>query len=355
MNAKGFAWCCPLLLAGLSPAQTPAPGAAPPAIKLEDALTRARQYAGQIQSANLAVLQAHEDTAQARAARLPSLSALNQFLYTEGNGTPSGVYVANDGVHVYNEQAVLHQELLAVARNGEVRRASAAEALARAKVEVAARGLNATVVQDYYAIVSAAAPSRQRATQRARSRAVPRHHPGPGKRRRRRPCRRHQGADRSGNSGGAICSEAEAAIEKAKIALGVLIFPDFSAELRGRRRSQSGGRCCRNWPKRTLQAAATSPDLKSRRSQPARSPATTSSVARYGYLPSLASTSFTASTPTSSPRAPDIRRPVHRAQHAARITEVSTGAEPGLVGAGHAEYSAVELGRDAQQGQAGRR
>jgi hypothetical protein len=139
MNAKGFAWCCPLLLAGLSPAQTPAPGAAPPAIKLEDALTRARQYAGQIQSANLAVLQAHEDTAQARAARLPSLSALNQFLYTEGNGTPSGVYVANDGVHVYNEQAVLHQELLAVARNAEVRRASAAEALARAIVEACAK------------------------------------------------------------------------------------------------------------------------------------------------------------------------------------------------------------------------
>src|SRR5208283_1128954 len=160
MNAKGLAWWCPFVLAGLNlpsitQAQTPQPGAAPPAITLADALTRARQYAGQIQSANLAVLQAREDTAQARAARLPSLSALNQFLYTEGNGTPSGVFVANDGVHVYNEQAVLHQELLAVARNAEVRRASAAEALARAKVEVAARGLNATVVQDYYAIVSA--------------------------------------------------------------------------------------------------------------------------------------------------------------------------------------------------------
>jgi outer membrane protein TolC len=284
MNAKGFAWCCPLLLAGLSPAQTPAPGAAPPAIKLEDALTRARQYAGQIQSANLAVLQAHEDTAQARAARLPSLSALNQFLYTEGNGTPSGVYVANDGVHVYNEQAVLHQELLAVARNAEVRRASAAEALARAKVEVAARGLNATVVQDYYAIVSAERPlaNAQLSVREAeRFLAIT------------------QDLEKGGESAHSDVikaqidleqrrrdlREAEAAIEKAKISLGVLIFPNFSAsfevvddlnpaaalpELAGAR----------------SQAAATNPDLKSAEASLLQS-GYDIGVARYGYLPSL--------------------------------------------------------------------
>ena len=57
-----------------------------------------------------AVLQARQDTVQARAARLPSVNAFNQFIYTEGNGTPSGVFVANDGVHVYNEQAQVHQD-----------------------------------------------------------------------------------------------------------------------------------------------------------------------------------------------------------------------------------------------------
>ena len=96
----------------------------------QDALERARQYGGQIQSANLAVLQAREDRAQARAATLPNVSALNQFIYTEANGTPSGVFVANDGVHVYNEQAVVHQELLSLVRHGEIKRALAAEAIA---------------------------------------------------------------------------------------------------------------------------------------------------------------------------------------------------------------------------------
>jgi hypothetical protein len=70
-----------------------------PVIKLDDALARARQYSGQIQTANLAALLAHEDRVQARAAQLPQISGMNQFIYTEGNGTPSGVFVANDGVH----------------------------------------------------------------------------------------------------------------------------------------------------------------------------------------------------------------------------------------------------------------
>src|ERR1700692_1772440 len=141
-------WVCGVMLAGLMFAQ-------PPTISLQDALDRAKQYGGQIQSANLAVLQAREDRVQARASTLPSVSALNQFIYTEGNGTPSGVFVANDGVHIYNEQAVVHQELLSLVRHGEIRRALAAEAVTRARLDVAVRGLSATVVQDYYAIVAA--------------------------------------------------------------------------------------------------------------------------------------------------------------------------------------------------------
>src|SRR5580704_12591036 len=153
MNGKLLRLACFGLtcFAALAEAQTPAPAA----ITLADALARARQYGGQIQSANLAVLLAKEDSAQARTGRLPTLNAFNQFIYTEGNGTPSGVYVANDGVHVYNEQAQVHEELLSVFRRGEIRRALASQAVAAAKVEVATRGLNATVIQDFYAIVSA--------------------------------------------------------------------------------------------------------------------------------------------------------------------------------------------------------
>ncbi len=113
-------------------------------------------YGGQVQTANLAVLQAAEDRFQAQMASRPTVSAFNQYINTQGNGTPSGTFVANDGVHVYNEQAVIHEEALMLVRHGEFNRAMAAEAVARAKMDVAARGLNGTVIQNYYAIPQAA-------------------------------------------------------------------------------------------------------------------------------------------------------------------------------------------------------
>src|ERR1700685_2382168 len=89
-------------------------GQTPLTVTLQDALARARQYGTQIQSAGINSLLAKEDRVQAKAATLPSLNAFNQFIYTEANGTPSGVFVANDGVHVYNEQAQVHEELLSL-------------------------------------------------------------------------------------------------------------------------------------------------------------------------------------------------------------------------------------------------
>ena len=139
------------VFAGLLCAQEPSPLT----IDLHDALARARKYGLQIQDARLGSAIAREDVKQAKAARLPSVNAFNQFIYTEGNGTPSGVFVPADGVHIYNEQAQLHEEVLSLARRGELRAAQAAEAAARAKAEIASRGLTATVVQDYYAVVVA--------------------------------------------------------------------------------------------------------------------------------------------------------------------------------------------------------
>ena len=123
-------------------------------ISLADAFARASQYSGQIQAATIAARLAREDLRQARAATLPSLSILNQFIYTEGNGTPSGVFVAYDGVHVYNEQALVHEELLSLVRRNEIRAAAAAEAVSKARADLAARGLHVTVIQDYYTIIS---------------------------------------------------------------------------------------------------------------------------------------------------------------------------------------------------------
>jgi outer membrane protein TolC len=281
MIARMLACICACLAAG---PEAWAQATAPPTIKLEDALARARQYGGQIQTANTAVLQAREDRLQARAARLPSVTAFNQYIYTEGNGTPSGVFVANDGVHVYNEQAVVHQELLAVVRHGELDRAMAAEAIARAKVDVAGRGLNATVIQDYYAIVVAQRKfaNSQRSLQEAQ---------------------RFLDITRKQELGGEVAhadvvkaqidlqqrqrdlSEAQLNIDKAKIALGVLIFPNFSSEFAVEDDLQQPA-LLPPPAEAQAEAAATSPDLKAAQAG-VQEAGYDVSVARYGYLPSL--------------------------------------------------------------------
>ncbi len=83
------------------PAAQAAPSGAP--LTLQDALTMARANSAPFRSAKLASDLAVEDRKQARAAMLPSLSAFSQFIGTEANGTPSGVFVANDGPKVYND------------------------------------------------------------------------------------------------------------------------------------------------------------------------------------------------------------------------------------------------------------
>jgi outer membrane protein TolC len=263
------------MLAGVMFAQTPT-------ISLQDALERAKKFGGQIQTANLAALEAREDRAQARANTLPSVSALNQFIYTEGNGTPSGVFVANDGVHVYNEQAVIHEDLLTLVRHGEIRRAMAAEAIAKAKIEVAARGVSLTVIQDYYAIVAA-----QRKFGNSQTSL--------------KEAERFFDLTEKQEKGGEVAhadvikaqidfkqrqrdvKEAELAIEKARIALGVLIFPNFSADFAvvddlaepAELPAVEAGR-----------ARASSPDIKAAEAG-VQEAGWEVSVARYQFLPSL--------------------------------------------------------------------
>lgn len=122
-------------------------------LTLADVMQRARQYSQQVYSANIAAQLAHEDTVQARAGLLPSINGLSQFIYTQPNGTPSGVFVSNDGPHVYNDQAIVHGEIWNAAKRADYRKTIAAEAVARAKADLAIRGLNATIVQNYYTLV----------------------------------------------------------------------------------------------------------------------------------------------------------------------------------------------------------
>ncbi len=124
-------------------------GKAPQVLTLQDALARAKANDPQFRAAVTALGLAHQDVVQSRAALLPNVSYNMQFIYTQG-GSPAGQrFVANNGVHEYLAQGNIHQALSPgmLAEHGKV---TAAEALARAKSEIATRGLVVTVVQAYY-------------------------------------------------------------------------------------------------------------------------------------------------------------------------------------------------------------
>ena len=130
------------------------PPAAPLTLTLQDALQRARQVNPEYRAAVTEYGLAREDKVQGRAALLPSLNYTAQFLYTQGNGTSAGRFIANNGVHEYLSQGNAHQEI-SLQNLAEYRRSAAAEAVARARSEIAARGLVVTVVQAYYGFVVA--------------------------------------------------------------------------------------------------------------------------------------------------------------------------------------------------------
>jgi outer membrane protein TolC len=155
MTISSIAW-------GAAFAQTPsaAPGAAPPptmiVLTLADALARAKENSSQFQAAVTELGLAREDRYQARAALLPGVDYNNSFIYTQGNGTATGRYIASNGVHEYISQGAAHEQLGA-AEVLDYQRTAAAHALAKAKAEIAARGLTVTVVQDFYGLLAAQA------------------------------------------------------------------------------------------------------------------------------------------------------------------------------------------------------
>jgi outer membrane protein len=214
-----------LLVPGVA-AQAPAGEPAPLKINLQDALERARANNPQFQSATNGVLLAHEDRVQARAGLLPTANYFNQYIYTQGNGTPSGVFVANDGIHVYNSQGQFHGDIFAPGRHADYQRTIALEAAARAKAEIAGRGLAATVIQGYYTLVAA-------------------EHKDANAQQSLREAQQFLDITQKQEQGGEVAhsdvvkaqiqlaqrqrdaQEAQLAAEKSRIGLAVLIFPDF--------------------------------------------------------------------------------------------------------------------------------
>lgn len=138
--------------------------ATPLTITLQDALERARVNDPQYHAALTDLGVAREDRVQARAGLFPGVTYNNSFIYTEGTGQPPACalsstcpasrFIANNGVHEYISQGNAH-EAVSLTNFADYRRSSAALAQARAKAEIATRGLVVTVTQAYYGLVIA--------------------------------------------------------------------------------------------------------------------------------------------------------------------------------------------------------
>jgi len=130
--------------------------AAPLTLTLQDALARARQVNPEYHAALTELGVAREDRVQSRAALLPNASYATEFVYTESNRAKQNlpIFIANNFVHEYVSQGNLHQSL-SLQNVADYRRARAAEAVAHARAEIAARGLVVTVVKSYYGFIVA--------------------------------------------------------------------------------------------------------------------------------------------------------------------------------------------------------
>jgi outer membrane protein TolC len=168
-------------------AQQPSVPAAPPslpAITLDDAIARARANEPNFAAAVAASRNAGLDQSIARAALLPNVVYNNQYLYTEANhcsttnkvcAANSGAasapvrFIANNQVHEYVSQGSVTETIGAQGINA-VSRASASLAVATAEMEVARRGLVASVAGLFYA--SATADRRVAVAERAANEAA---------------------------------------------------------------------------------------------------------------------------------------------------------------------------------------
>jgi len=126
----------------------------PVELSLTSALALARKNSTVYNAAVTEAGSAGIDRALARDALLPQVTSNNQYLYTQSNQHGGVRYIANNAVHEYISQGDVH-ESIDVAGLANYRKISAAAALARAKAEIASRGLVVTVTQNYFNALSA--------------------------------------------------------------------------------------------------------------------------------------------------------------------------------------------------------
>ena len=137
---------------------------APVLITLDQALSLARANEPGFVAALAASRVAALDHSIARSALLPNAIYHNGYLYTQPNGAINQAgsagaqsapkFIANNAVHEYSSQGVV-TETLGLVQTTAVSRASAAAAVARAELEINRRGLTSTVVQLFYGTTTA--------------------------------------------------------------------------------------------------------------------------------------------------------------------------------------------------------
>jgi outer membrane protein TolC len=117
-------------------------------VTLQNAIERAKKLSPTLAIALTNAKVAAEAVVQARAANLANISGNSQYLYTEGNGTLTSRFIANNGVHEYIAQTDVHQAISAPLLV-DYRRSVVLRAIAKDQATIAERGLIVTVVQAY--------------------------------------------------------------------------------------------------------------------------------------------------------------------------------------------------------------
>lgn len=162
---------CVVLLLGLarlpSPAQLAdtAATSTPPTITLEEAIQRAQRNEPALATAIAESKSADLDRSIARAGLLPTAVYHNQTLYTQPNGSqnqagqgtgsqPSPRFIANNAVREYASQGVIN-ETLGFQQAAALKHADATAARMATEAEIARRGLVTTVVTFYYGALMA--------------------------------------------------------------------------------------------------------------------------------------------------------------------------------------------------------
>jgi outer membrane protein len=175
------------------------------------------------------------DRSISRAALLPNTVYHNQYLYTQGTrattpivagstSTPAPIFIANNAVHEYTSQAAI-TESIGLRGIADVRLADATAARAAAEYEIARRGLVATVVTLYYEV--SATEHKAAAAQRAQNEA----NDFTSLTQKRESAREAAHADvvkaqLQQQQRERDLADAELAADKARLELGVLLFPD---------------------------------------------------------------------------------------------------------------------------------